>query len=599
MPLAYQPYFVFAVIAILFFLIYLELLKPAVSFLLAALIFVIFGIIGSKDVLAGFANSSIASIILMILITASLRKNFKFDTLFNFIFRNTKYYKVFLLKMMALVGFLSSFIPNTPVVALMTPFVYDFGKKNRIPPSKLLIPLSYATIMGGMMTLIGTSTTLVLNGFMTDQGIPGLGVRDLFITGLLVSISGIIFMTYVASRLLPNHSDSIQDFSSNQRQYLVETILTSNSQLIGKNIKQAGLRNLQGVYLVEIERMGRIISPVEPKEVIEKGDILIFAGDTNNIMDLIERKIGLKLPEKAHEYNQDKNEVIEVVVSANSSMIGKTVKECSFRQRYDAAIIAVHRNGERISGKIGNIRLKTSDVLLLYSGSDFQNRVDTYRDIYVISKIREIADPGRKKYMAFALIAVLAIILFITKGLELFPSLLIIFSIFVGFGMLNSQDIRRELDLNMVGLLVFSLALGNAMVRSGTGDIIAKWMIGILSPFGNIGILVAILLITSVLTQFIVNVGAISVIFPVTFALCNKLGIDGTPFYIAIAFAASGAFLTPVGYQTNMIIYGPGGYNFRDFLKVGFPVVIVYDIVVFITLVLLFHNIFLQGSPVH
>ena len=593
MPLAYQPYLVLGVIAILFFLIYLELLKPAVSFLLATLIFVIFGIIGTKDVLAGFANSSIASIILMILITASLRKNFRFDTLFNYIFRNTRFYRVFLLKMMALVGFLSSFIPNTPVVALMTPFVYDFGKKNRIAPSKLLIPLSYATIMGGMMTLIGTSTTLVLNGFMSDQGIQGLQVRDLFITGLLVSISGILFMTYIASRLLPNHSDSIQDFSINQRQYLVETLLTSNSRLIGKNIKEAGLRNLQGVYLVEIERMGRMISPVEPEEVIENDDILIFAGDTDNIMDLIDRNMGLKLPEKAHEYRQDKNEVIEVVVSANSNMIGKTVKECRFRQRYDAAIIAVHRNGERISGKIGNIRLKTSDVLLLYSGSDFQNRVDTYRDIYVISKIREIADPGRKKYMAFALIAILAIILFITKGLELFPSLLIIFSIFVGFGMLNSQDIRRELDLNMVGLLVFSLALGNAMVSSGTGDIIARWMIGALSPYGTIGILIAILIVTSILTQFIVNVGAISVIFPVTYALCSDLGINGTPFYIAIAFAASGAFLTPMGYQTNMIIYGPGGYNFRDFFKIGLPVLIVYDTVVFLTLLMLYHNILL------
>jgi di/tricarboxylate transporter len=593
MPLDYQPYFVLAVIAVLFFLIYLELLKPAVSFLLAALIFVIFGIIDTKDVLAGFANSSIASIILMILITASLRKNFRFDQLFNYVFRNTRQYRTFLLKMMMLVGGLSSFIPNTPVVALMTPFVYDFGKKNKIPPSRLLIPLSYATIMGGMITLIGTSTTLVLNGFMTDQGIAGLGARDLFVTGLLVSISGIIFITYAASRLLPDHSDSIQDFSSNQRLYLVETILTPNSQLIGKNLREAGLRNLQGVYLVEIERMGRIISPVEPEEVIEEEDILIFAGDTNNIMDLIDRKLGLKLPEKAHEYNRDKNEVIEAVVSASSNMIGKSVKESHFRQRYDAAIIAVHRNGERISGKIGNIKLKTSDVLLLYSGSDFQNRVDTYRDIYVISKIREIADPGRKKYFAFALIAALAIILFITKGLELFPSLLIIFSIFVGFGMLNSQDIRRELDLNMVGLLVFSLALGNAMVSSGTGNIIASWIIGVMYPLGNIGILAAILLITTILTQFIVNVGAISVIFPVTYALCARLGIDGAPFYTAIAFAASGAFLTPVGYQTNMIIYGPGGYNFRDFLKIGLPVVIVYDLVVFTTVIALYHNLFI------
>ncbi len=592
MPVTYQPYFVLIIIGVLFLLIYLELLKPAVSMLLACLIFVIFGILDTKQVLAGFANSSIASIILMILIAASVRKNFRFDKVFNYIFKNTKYYKGFLSKMMIMVASISSFIPNTVVVALMTPFVYDFGKKNKIAPSKLLIPLSYATIMGGMITLIGTSTTLVLNGIMNEQGIQGLSVRDLFITGLFVSIAGIFFLTFISKRLLPDHSDSIQEFSSNQRQYLIETTLSVNSPLIGKNIKEAGLRNLQGVYLVEIERQGRIISPVEPREEIEKDDILIFAGDTNNIMDLIDRQLGLKLPEKAHDYHQDKNEVIEAVVAANSTMIGKTVKEANFRQRYDAAIIAVHRNGERISGKIGNIKLKPSDVLLLYAGNDFQNRLDTYRDIYVISKIREIAEPGRKKYLAFGLIIILAIILFITKGLELFPSLLIIFSIFVGFGLLNSQDIRRELDLNMVGLLVFSLALGNAMINTGTGKLVATWMIEFLRPFGAIGLLIGVLLVTNFLTQFIVNVGAISVVFPIAYALAGKLGIDGSPFYVAIAFAASGAFLTPIGYQTNMIIYGPGGYNFRDFLRIGFPVILVYDLVVTGTILLLYNQLF-------
>ncbi|HLF36219.1 MAG TPA: SLC13 family permease, partial [Cyclobacteriaceae bacterium] len=354
----YQPYFVLLIIGVVFFMIYLEWLKPAVSFLLAALIFVIFGILDTKEVLSGFANSSIASIILMILITASIRKNFRFDIIFNRLFRNTKTYRSFLARMMSLAAMVSSFIPNTPVVALLTPYVYEFGKKNRIPPSKLLIPLSYATIMGGMITLIGTSTTLVLNGLLIDQGIAGLNVRDLLLTGLAVSVAGIIFITYAGNRLLPDRSDSMQDFSRNQRQYLIETILSPQSPLVNKSIREAGLRNLQGVYLVEIERHGRVISPVEPQEVIEAGDILIFAGDTDNIMDLIHKQPGLRLPDKAIEYHRDKNEVIEVIVAANSNMISQTVKEANFRQRYDAAIIAVHRNGERISGKIGDIRLK-------------------------------------------------------------------------------------------------------------------------------------------------------------------------------------------------------------------------------------------------
>ncbi|HLF34816.1 MAG TPA: SLC13 family permease, partial [Cyclobacteriaceae bacterium] len=241
---------------------------------------------------------------------------------------------------------------------------------------------------------------------------------------------------------------------------------------------------------------------------------------------------------------------------------------------------------------IGDIRLKASDVLLVYAGADFQNRVDTYRDIYIISKISDITDPGRKKYFALAIISIFSIILFITKGLELFPSLLIIFSIFVGFGMLNSQDARRELDLNLVGLLVFSLALGNAMVSTGAGNLIAGWMIDLLKPFGNIGLLIGIILVTNVLTQIVVNVGAISITFPIAYAMSQNLGIEGTPFYIGIAFAASGAFLTPIGYQTNMIIYGPGGYTFRDFIKIGLPVVVVYLVTTVTVISLIYINVF-------
>ena len=195
-------------------------------------------------------------------------------------------------------------------------------------------------------------------------------------------------------------------------------------------------------------------------EIIEKDDILFFAGDTNNIMDLINASKGLILPDKASDYHKDKTEVIEAVIAEFSSIIGKTVKEADFRNRYDAAIIAVHRNGEKISGKIGDIEIKPSDVLLLYSGNDFANRVDSYRDLYVINKVREIADPGRKKYYALGIMFIGATVLFITKGLSLFPSLLIIVTIMAVFGLITVQDIRRELDFNLIGILVFFIAMG-------------------------------------------------------------------------------------------------------------------------------------------
>ncbi len=591
MPEAYQPIFVLAILFLTFFFIYREYLKPSLSFLLAVVIFAIMGILDTEHILAGFSNSSIIVIILLIVITAGLRKSFRLELIFDAIFKKSKTYRNFLLRMMTQVAILSSLINNTPVVALMTPYIFDYGRKNNIAPSKLLIPLSYATIMGGMITLIGTSTTLVLNGFIIEAGVKEFIFEDLLIIGLSVTIIGILFIVFIGHRLLPNHTDTIQDFSKNQRKYLIETSLKSKSPLINKTVKEAGLRNLQGVYLVEIQRMGKVLSPVYPMEIIEKDDILFFAGDTNNIMDLINTNKGLILPDKASDYHKDKTEVIEAVIAEFSSIIGKTVKEADFRNRYDAAIIAVHRNGEKISGKIGDIEIKPSDVLLLYSGNDFTNRVDSYRDLYVINKVREIADPGRKKYYALGLMFIGATVLFTTKGLSLFPSLLIIFTIMAVFGLITMQDIRRELDFNLIGILVFSLAIGQAMILSGAGVMVADWIIDLLSPIGRTAILIGLILLTNLMTSLIGNVGAVSIAFPVALGISQSMGIDGTPYFLGIAYAASAAFITPFSYQTNLIIYGPGGYNLKDFVRIGIPLTFIYLAIAFAAILLLYNDV--------
>ncbi len=593
MPEAYNAYLVLIILLIIFVLIYRGVIKPALSFLLAVLIFTITGILDTRDVLAGFSNSSIISIILLIVISAGLRKNFQLELIFDLIFKRSKTYRNFLLRMMSQVAIFSSFINNTPVVALMTPYVYNYGLKNNIAPSKLLIPLSYATIMGGMITVIGTSTTLVLNGFMKEVGGPELKFNDLLLIGLGVTITGILFIAYIGHRLLPSRIDSLKEFTRNYRQYLLESWLKDNSPLIGKSVKDAGLRNLQGVYLVEIMRNGKYITPVDPDEIIERKDILFFAGDIENIMDLINTEKGIILPEKASTYHQDKIVVIEAVVSGSTPISDKTVKEADFRNRYDAAIIAVHRNGEKISGKIGEIKIKSGDVLLMYAGRDFQNRVDLNRDMIIINRVREIAKPGLKKYYALASIFTCALILFITKGLALFPSLLIIFTMMAIFRLITMQDIRREIDFNLVAILVLSLALGQAMILSGAGDLVAGWVLSVLAPFGKFAILIGIILITNLLTSFIVNVGAISITFPIALSLSQTLGIEAMPFYLGIAYAASGAFLTPIGYQTNMIVYGPGGYQFADFLKIGLPVVILYLLVTLGGILLLYSDVFL------
>jgi di/tricarboxylate transporter len=588
---SFQPYFVIITVTLLFFVIYKEYLRASVAFMLGVLLLTITGILTPREVLAGFSNESIASIIMLILITTGLRKNFQIELLFDLIFKRARTYRRFLFRMMTQVAFLSSVINNTPVVALMTPYVVDWGQKNNISPSKLLIPLSYAAIMGGMITLIGTSTTLVLNGFIQESGQQSMDIYDLLTVGIAVSVSGILFMVAFGYRLLPDHKDLLKSYSENRREFVAETRILPDSKLVGKSVRDAGLRNLKGVYLVEIQRDEREISPVRPEEVLQKNDILFFAGNTEDIVDLIHIDKGLGLPSTARSYSNDKTQVVEVVLTHHSSLIGRTVKKSDFRNRYDAAIVAIHRNGVRLTGRIGDVELEAGDLMLLYAGHDFRDRVDLYRDLYVISQLREINKPGKKKYYALAVSAVCALVLLFSGQFSLFPSLLIILSIMVGFRLIGTQDIKRELDLNMIVILVFSLALGQAIIKTNAGNMIADQIIALLKPHGTIAILIGLMIITNFITSLISNVGAVSITFPLAYAISTNLGLNPYPFYLGIAYTASAAFLTPIGYQTNLIIYGPGGYNFKDFFKIGLPINLIYLGVVIAVIILLYHDV--------
>ncbi|MEP2772550.1 MAG: SLC13 family permease [Fulvivirga sp.] len=575
-PVEYHPYYVIGVVIILFYSIYKELLKPPVCFFIAILLLVIPGILLPKDVLEGFSNQSIASIVLLILITAGIRSNFNMELFLDKAFGKPKTYKTFIASMMTKVALLSSVVNNTPVVVLMTPYVFNWGKRNNISPSKLLIPLSFATIIGGMLTVIGTSTTLVLNGFLIENKLATIDSIQLLVIGICVLVVSLLFLILFSNVLLPNKRDIIEKFEENKREYLIEKRLSQNSPLVGKTVVQGGLRNLNGVYLVEIIRDDNIISPVSPKETIQANDILIFAGNTDTIVDLTISDIGVELPAKLAPSANEKMQVVEAVISANSSLIGKSIKESNFRERYDAAVVAIHRNGEKLSGKIGRIKIKAGDVLLMYVGIEFRNRVDIYKDLYVISGEEKEVKTTKHNHYKFMTLTAIVLTLLVTQLFSLFVSLLLIFASMVIMKLITLKNVKRDLDINLVVILVLSLALGEAITKTGTGDLLAKYTLLLLHDQQPIVILAGLMLITTMLTSFITNVGAVAIAFPLALALGTSIGIDGAPLFLGIAFSASAAFLTPIGYQTNLIIYGPGGYNFKDFLKIGLPTTIVY-----------------------
>ncbi|MGM0498248.1 MAG: SLC13 family permease [Bacteroidota bacterium] len=571
---------VFIVLVFILISLYKEILGATFTFVVAVVTLGFFGILTPKEILSGFANEQIFVIILLLLIGDIIKRTGILEAIFDRIFQKARSMKGFMGRMMLLISTFSAFLNNTPLVAIMMPYVNNWSERNNISPSKLLMPLSFAAILGGCATLIGTSTNLIVSSMTADQTIIGdvrqLNIFDFSIVGVPMIVVGLVYLYFYSDKLLPERKDAMSDFSSNRREYLVEAQVRKNSPLIGKTIEEAELRNLKGLFLVEILRNNYRIKAVSPDVILQQDDILIFAGDTRTIAEMVNAKSGLTLPSVGMMYKKKKAEVVEIVISQNSSLINKTVKEVRFRAKYDAAVIAVHRNGEKISGKIGEIVLKPGDVLLLFTGEDFVNRTAHTHDFYFISKVRDFRKvEGYKVAIIFGGLFA-AIMLSAFHVISLFMGLLVIILAAFVFKIANPKDLPKAIDYDLALIIVLSLALGVAMRKSGAADLVADTIISIFMPLGKVGLLFGIYLITSFLGAYIGNKAAVAIIFPISLTMAANLDLPAMPFILVVSFAAAANFMTPIGYQTNLMVYGPGGYSFKDFFRLGFPLTIIY-----------------------
>lgn len=567
--------------------LYSEKFHPAAIFIIAVSLLNLFNIITPQETLSGFSNPSIASILLLLIVSNVIQKTGVVNFYFSKILGENLSYKSFLVRMLLSTSTISAFLNNTPIVAMLLPYVYQWSRKKNISSSKLLIPLSYAAILGGTTTLIGTSTNLVVNGLAIEKGLNPLSMFDFASIGIPATLVGILYIYFFGYKLLPDREDPIKNFFERRKEYIVETIVRDNSRLIGKSIKEAKLRNLKGLFLAEIIRKGKIISPVSPEEIIENGDILIFVGQTEAITDLVASDIGLSLPNYCN-MNDERINIVEVVISNNSSLINKKVKESDFRAKYDAAILAIHRNGEKLKGKIGEIILKPGDLLLLLAGKDFWKRSEDITDFYVISKIKEIFNIDKKKgnFVFFSFLLIIFLSAF--NIIPLFTGLLFVITLFILTKIATYSEIKKGLDLNLAIIATLAVGIGKGIINSGFSDTIAKGIQEIFSPIGILGTLAAVYIITNILTEFVTNVAAASITFPIAVSSANLLSVDPKPFILAVAFGASASFITPVGYQTNLMVYSAGNYKFGDFLKIGFPISILYGLVCIIGLYFLY-----------
>jgi di/tricarboxylate transporter len=467
---------------------------------------------------------------------------------------------------------LSAFLNNTPIVAMFMPVVDDLCKKTGISPSKLFLPLSYAAIFGGICTLIGTSTNLVVNGLVISQAkMPSLGMFDITWIGLPCALAGLTYLLVFNRWLLPDRKPPIS-FSDDPRRYTVEMIVQPSGPLVGQTIEQAGLRHLPGLYLAEIERDGQILPAVGPQERLYTGDRLVFAGIIESVVDL--RKMRGLIPATNQMFKLDaprtQRSLIEAVVSDRCPLIGKSIREGRFRTHYNAAVIAVARSGKRIDAKIGDVVLQAGDTLLLEAHAAFAEEQRNSADFFLVSRV-ENSSPPRHERAWVALLILLAMVVVVTvEWLDMLTAAMIAGGLMILTRCCTGPEAHRSIDWSVLIVIGAALGIGQTLETSGAAKTIAQNLIEFAGGNPRI-VLLVVCFVTTLFTEVITNNAAAVLVFPIALSSAQSLGVNFMPFIMAIMIGASASFSTPIGYQTNLMVYGPGGYRFTDYLRIGIP----------------------------
>jgi di/tricarboxylate transporter len=538
------------------------------------------GVLTPAEALAGFANEGMLTVGLMFVVVAGLADTGAMGWVADSLLGRPRTLVGAQTRLMLPVLGLSAFLNNTPVVAVFIPAVRDWARRNRLSLSKLLIPLSFASIAGGTCTLIGSSTNLVVNGLLVGQARhPGLHLLDLAWIGLPVAVAVLLGVLAGSRHLLPERGAQVFR-PEGLREYTVEMLVPPNSPLVGRSIEQAGLRGLPGLFLVEIERRDTILAAVAPGEILEAYDRLVLVGAVDSVMDL-QRTRGL-LPATRQVFKLEGPRrsrcFVEAVVSGSGPLVGRTVREGRFRTRYGAVIIAVARDGERIAGKIGDIGLRPGDTLLLEAVPAFLEQYRGSRDFLLVSEVGGARPPNHSR-AGPALAITLAMIVAAAGGwLSMLEAAMVAAVLMIATGCTSIQAARAAVDLQVLAVIAVSFGIGVALEKTGAAATLAGGLIGLAGgrPWGTLGL---VFLVTALLTNLVTNNVAAVLVFPIALAVSRAMHADILPFSVTIMVAASCAFATPIGYQTNLMVYNAGGYHFADFLRLGIPLTLAVGVV--------------------
>ncbi len=579
----------------------LDLLSPDALFIGGLVIVTLGGVIDLETAMQGFGNPTLLALGSLYVVAAALRETGALDAASQFVLGHDQDVRRLLLRMTPSVTVYSAFLNNTPVVAMGIPAIRGWCQRHGVSPSKLLMPLSFASIFGGICTLIGTSTNLVVHGLLQSHGMPGFSFFELAWVGVPCAIVGLLYIIFIAPSMLQDRVD-IRAEEEEERAELVEVELAANSPLVGETVAHNELEFLPGLVLVSIERGNREIAPVEETETLQAGDRLLFApmqeaeqqASPPEDIDLSPYP-GLRLALTAIETDEGR-ELHQVVVREGSSLIGEQVAEVGFLERFGAAVTGLRRAGKRLTPPFGDVTLQPGDTLLLDTERGFREAFEESEEFFVTSeaggeveKTDEEAKQQRKamrtdanrRGMWLSVAVIIGIVGAVTAGwmhIAVAGSLGAV--LLIGAGIINPGEARESIDWNVLIVIGAALGIGQAMEASGAARLIGEGIVSATQALGLYGILAGIVVATTLITNVVTNNGAVALMFPVVLSVAESQGFDPRALMVSMTLAGSLALITPIGYQTNLMVYGPGNYTFFDFFRVGGPLQIILWIVI-------------------
>jgi di/tricarboxylate transporter len=565
-----------AVVAVMIGVLVKDLLPPSASILGSTILLLLAGVLTPEQAFSGFSNMAPITVAALYVVARGADKTGALQPIVGWLLSHGGGRRSSLTKLLASSAAASAFLNNTPIVAMLVPQVTEWAQRRGESPSCYLMPLSFAVILGGAVTAIGTSTNLLVSGMLEARGLNPIGMFEIARLGLPMALAGLVLLVILAPILLPVRRPAWQQLEDDVREFAVHMEVIPGGPLDGKTVEGAGLRHLQGVFLAELERDDEFIAPVSPTTVLRGRDRLVFVGKADLVVDLQSTR-GLVSSEQTHfdEFDTTRHTFFEAVVGEASPLVGKTLLEAGFRERYQGAVVAIHRAGQRVRAKLGQVRIHVGDTLLLLTDAGFRNRWRDRNDFLLVSRLGG-TPPGATRKAGLVGIVLLGIV--VVAGVGILP---ILHASLVGgialvlFGVLTPGEARDAVDLDVILVIAGALGLGAAIQTSGLADRLAAILIGASSAFGPLGVLLGLIVATVVLTEVITNNAAAALIFPIALSTAAELGLDPRPFAIAIAVSASASFLTPIGYQTNTMVYGPGGYQFGDYIRLGAPLTVI------------------------